>query len=147
MNVFSTVGQEFISYLGANGRGKKLSTSIAIAKCIADSLILPTSELENVDISYKSMCAIDANSKISPINEVVLLDIECISEYILKFWKVRYYTMFPRYPMSGYDKSKAILSLFGLDYAIDKNTIEIITNEFIEVAKIYNTLHLVLISE
>ena len=147
MSIYKADNGNFVEWLSRGLRPRSLYASIAIAKAIADSLIIPSSEMGDVDIAYNSLCSIDAKSKLSPINEAVVLEVDVILEYIKRFWKVRYYTMFPKFPINGFNKETGLLSLFGLDYAIDIESVKAITDNFIEVAKIYNTIHLVVDSK
>ena len=144
MKIYSAEGQQFLSFLSNGIRPRALHTSIAIAKAIADSLILPTSQVEDPDGLFRTMCSIDANSKLSPINELVPLDIETIISYIPKFWKVRYYTMFPRYPIECWDNDASLIKLFGLGYAIDLETVKVIRDNFVDLANTYNKVHLLI---
>lgn len=142
---------QYIDYLASNLRSKKTSSSIAIAKALADDLELPSSRLTPpvnrgpLDTSveatilndYRARHKVSVFNKICAINEFVPVSIDEIEALVLKFYKGRYYTLYPQ-TMMVFGK-RPVYDFFNISMGIDEDTIKIIEEEFQDIVSIYKS--------
>lgn len=136
---------ELVNYLSTANRSRKLSTSIAIGKAIADIALLPSGPLaidENNLTSprdfFRTTSELNARTYLSMLNELVVIDIDAIIIQAYSFYAARYNTL---YPVSAYYKSNpdlAILDLLGISKSIDQATVEEVKNNPVDILRIYN---------
>jgi hypothetical protein len=136
---------ELVNYLAAANRSRKLSTSIAIGKAIADLALLPSGPLQSDEFNpasprdfFRTTNEISARSNLSLINELVVIDIEAILNYTYSFYAARYNTLYPTSAIYKSIPELAILDLFSISKSIDTATMEEIKNNPVDIMRIYN---------
>ena len=137
---FSTVAQELIKVVSENGRNKEIVVSAGIAAAIANTVQLPSSEIENFNIWYRSMCQIDVMTHISKVNEVVLIDTDMVHESVKSFLGVRIAAAFPPKAIVC-SRQDASCRLFGITTNISPAVQEAVTGNGFAFSLVYNKVN------
>lgn len=138
--IFSTDAQELTKVVSENGRNKEVVISAAIAAAIANTVQLPSSEIENFNIWYRSMCQFDVMTLISRVNEVVLIDTEMTHECVKSFLGVRIAAAFPPKAIVC-SRQDALCRLFGITTNISPAVQEAITANGFAFSLVYNKVN------
>ena len=153
-DIYKLSGSEiqFIDYLTSNLRSKKTSTSIAIAKAIADRLDLPSCRLTpNINYGpldtsvattilndYRGRHKVAVLSHITALNEFVPVCVDEIEDLVLRFYKARYFMLYPQ-TMVLNPNGNHVCDFFNVTYGIDQEVLDIINDEFNDIANIYRS--------
>ena len=86
----SSKSQLLISELNSQNKGKQLPVTIALARLMAYALPLPTAEVEDIVGFLKTQHGVDVQMQLTQLNEVLFIDTPAVSDYITKFYTVRY---------------------------------------------------------
>lgn len=130
--------QDELSYLNANGRNKSYLTSIAVGRILANRLPIPTGTVENFEHFYRTTYQIEVTRNISKINEVLLLDVETVQTYVLKFFKLRYVMMNPACNVYCVNPDTALQDFLGISQQLDSVTVQEIRSNPKELMKVNN---------
>lgn len=131
--------QKFINTITLKGAKNKIIT-LAIAKCLADSIILPPTKVENIDNYYNVNDRIATEDLVFTINEMMPIDTALVLTYIKSFMKFRYNTLYPEaYYFSN--SNDGVYNLFGLAKVIDLETLEAIKENSAELIAITNSFN------
>lgn len=133
--------QDELSYLNANGRNKSYLTSIAVGRILANRLPLPSSMVENFEHFYRTTYQIEVTRNISKINEILLLDVETVQTYVLKFFKLRYVLMNPANNVYCVNPETALQDFLGISQQLDSVTVQEIKSSPKELMKINNFIN------
>ena len=93
---FSKDVQDHILYFTNEGRGKAVVSTVAIGRAIANRLSMPSGEVENIDNYFRAFLEIDTLRQVSRLNEMFLVEVQEVMEFVAKFYKLRYAVLFPR---------------------------------------------------
>lgn len=133
--------QDELSYLNANGRNKSYMTSIAVGRVLANRLPLPSGLMENFEHFYRTTYQIEVTRNISRINELLLLDVETVQTYVLKFFKLRYVMMNPANNVYCVNPETALQDFLGISQQLDSVTVQEIKSSPKELMKINNFIN------
>lgn len=155
MNLYANLDQanlNFVDYLTSNLRSKKTSSSIAIAKALADSLSLPPSSLSNgvnrgpLDTSvstsilndYRARHKINVMNSIYGLNEYVPLNVSEIEDLVFKFYKGRYFVLYPQTMILAVN-DRPVYDFFNISMALDPEIIKTIEADYGDITIIYKS--------
>lgn len=130
--------QEFLNFITSTNRCRLQLSSIVIGKALASTLNLPGSPVEDISSFYRMNMLINVQQKISELNELTIIDIDTVLDYVYKFYMTRYYAAYPPKTIFCPCADTAILSFLGASYALDQNSMELIKAVPLEVTKLYN---------
>ena len=131
---------KFITYLASGVRPSKLSTTLAIAKVLADTALLSSSDVENPENAYDVMCSGSVGKNLSDLNEVVVVDVENILNYTKKFWLVRLGNAYPPKRIFSPTAITCPLAAFNIYQNLSRSDLDAISDNFLEFSEIYNSL-------
>lgn len=137
---FSVIAQELIKAVSENGRNKDVLMSAAIGAAIASRMQLPSSEIENFNIWYRSMCQIDVMSEISKVNEAVLIDTDMVHECVKSFLSTRLAAAFPPKAIVC-SRNNALCRLVGISNNISQAIQEAIDSNGFTFSLVYNKVN------
>ncbi len=132
--------QRFVSYLAYGDRTRSLLTSLAIAKTLSNTASLPSTPVEEIESFYKANVLIPLRTKLSALNELVVVDCETILDYAQRFYKVRYHCAFPSRKVYCINSDTAVEDFMGLTLVMDSKAIEALRSNPIELTKLHNSL-------
>jgi predicted RNA binding protein with dsRBD fold (UPF0201 family) len=138
VTMLSADSQEFITYLSNGIRPRSPHTSIAVAKAVSSRLPMPASKMENLSEYYNMSCLMEVRRLLSQLNEMVPLDTDTVLDYVRKFFMVRYYAIQPKENILCLKKESALQDFFGLSIAMDQHSIDVISENPVEITKIHN---------
>lgn len=115
----SSKSQLFISELNGQNKGKQLPVTITLARLIAYELPLPTAEVEDVNSFLRTQHGVDVQMRINALNEILFLDTAAVTEYINKFYTVRYAHLCSRSRLL-LKPATAVLDLFKITHSFDE---------------------------
>lgn len=138
--------QEHVSYLSNNGAGKSLLASIAIGKAIANTLFLPSSEVDSLEQQYRATWLIEVNRQVSALNELFLLNVEDVQLFVYKFYAMRYAVMVPRKMVFCTNPATVLEDFIGVSQNIDQATIAVMRASPIELMKVANAVTAILVN-
>lgn len=130
--------QKFVVNITAKAR--KESTSIAIAKAIANMLVIPTARVDNVQAFYKANVQMTAYTHLSYLNELLILDTDLIAELIIKFYGARYEVAYPSTNLVLIRDTMAIYDFFGFGRYLSEAILETIKSEAKEIMYVHNNV-------
>lgn len=137
----------FITFLASGLRPRKLSTSLAIAKAVADTLLIPSSDISDYDDFYNVSCANVVGSTLSIFNELVSLDIDTILSYTRKFWKVRVMSVYPPKRIFTSVAKDTPFIVFNIAAEFSKDDNRAMYVDYLDFFEIYNNVRELLGSE
>lgn len=132
--------QRFVSYLAYGDRTRSLLSSLAIAKTLSNTANLPSSPVEDIEAFYKANIVLPLQTKLSALNELVLVNCDVILDYARRFYMVRYKNAFPGSKIYCMSSDTALEDFMGMTIALDKNAIEVIRDNPVEMTKLHNSL-------
>lgn len=145
----TTDTRQYLNFMNSNGRNSKLYVVMAIAKALADLTPLPATPLVgsdecngDIDIllrSFYNKLAFTANdSKLSALNEIIVIDIDLIRGYIFKFLKIRYNAL---YPNTMFTQTVNVMDFFGINGIISDKDVQYINDNLMDISKFYNFMY------
>lgn len=151
LNKLDQTNLSFIDYLASNLRSAKMSSSIALAKAIADELDLPATRLTpNVNrgpldtsiatsilSDYRNRHKVSVYNKLCILNEYVPIKIEDTEDLVFRFYKGRYFVLYPQ-GMILCD-GRPICDFFNISMGVDNETLSIIEREYGDIVGIYRS--------
>lgn len=141
---FSKDVQAHILYFNSEGRGKVSVTSVAIGRAIANRLSMPSGEVENIDIYFRSFLEIDVLRQVSHLNELFLIEVPEVLEFVSKFYKLRYSVLFPRKNVYCTNSVTALQDFIGVSQHLDQSTVELIQKNPTELMRVNNALQAIM---
>jgi hypothetical protein len=130
--------QKFISEVNLNGKGKSLQVTIALSRTISDGLALPTSKVDSIVGFYNMSQSTIVNHTVSLINEVCPIDVNAVLDYVLKFYRLRYASVFPSGPIITTKVETALVDFFKISSQIDPAAIKVIQENPMELMNLCN---------
>lgn len=118
--------QDFIASLSTGNKSRSVVTSIALGKVIADRMLLPSGEVENIAEYYRTSSTADFNTLLSCVNELVIVDITAVTDYTAKFYMNRYYNAYPAPVTIALKCETAVTDFFSIGRSFDKTTLDVI---------------------
>lgn len=128
---------DYVNYLTNARRGTNLSTTIGVAKAVADMLLLPQNPVEGIEDYYRALNSIHARTMIGKLNDLVLIEFERVSEITERYYRFKYDLMFSVTPMSIFTDTP-VADVLGLNHYFDKELLDTIKATAPEIAKVYN---------
>lgn len=141
LSSLSEASQEFIKSLNSN---KLLCTQIGLAKAIANSLVIPTSEVEDKKSFYQQNCFTGARSVVSEINELVVVDASYVAGLVAMFWEIRYSTVYPTKRIFVGTNGLSEADFFGYGIIVPPDILAHIRKDTMDVIKMTNGFTIVL---
>lgn len=117
--------KQFADQLVANPSKVKLSISYALSIVLAQTAVLPTSEVEDAQSFYASNVAVSVLQRAAAFNEEIVVDIDLVEQVTRAYWYTRYYSAYPTHPIPILgDDGPALLKLVGASHYLDPKTLE-----------------------
>ena len=130
--------KKFVSSIMNLNDGKSERVSVALAKVIADKLLLPNEKVDDIDY-YFSLTHLDQTTTIlNHINELFSIDYSWISKLVTNFYKQRYHTVFPPETYFISNKENAFIDFMNINKTIDDNIKIIISANFSDLNILLN---------
>lgn len=101
--------QEFLNFITSSNKCRTQLASIVIGKALASILSLPPTPVEDISNFYRVNLLINVQSRVSDLNELSVLDIDSVLDYVNKFYITRYYAAYPPKTIFCPSKDTAIL--------------------------------------
>lgn len=130
---------EFVLQCNNTGCGRSMDFSIALGKVIADNISLPSSKVLDPKSEYMHNFKMGVYSTISPINELIIVDIDRVVSYVDAFYLARYNLVYGNKSIIISDEDQ-LTDFFGLNKYIDKVTLEEIKASGKKIMYYYNEL-------
>lgn len=86
----SARSQQLVTDISGNNKSRSLPVSIVLARLVAIGLPLPSAKVECINAFFNTQLSIEVQSKLSTLNELLLLDIDSIIDLVKKFYGFRY---------------------------------------------------------
>lgn len=118
----SQASQTLIADISGSNKSRALPVSITLARLLANRLPLPTSEVECIDTFYNAQHAVAALTRLSSLNELLLLDTATIVDLIKRFYRLRYQQVCPQDHVLMRPQT-AVLDFFRVTKSVDETTI------------------------
>ena len=134
----SQESQAFLNHLSMSGKAQSLHSSIAIAKALSNSLPVPSSEVDNIEMHYRSTHLLSVQKQLSDLNELIVVDTATILLYTQRFYQLRYQQVVPNKTICCLKSETAVQDFFGLTSFIDEATLAAIAVKPMEITKIHN---------
>lgn len=128
----------FVTYLASSGRGRDLTTTIALAMVACEMTKFPAGEVESPDAYFTDNAAITAAEAINVINELVPVDYRLALKLAKDMFLIRYESAYRPYKALGYDRSKGIRSIFGLSAHLSNDVLDCIQCNANEITEKYS---------
>lgn len=125
----TAASQSFLAELSATNASRSTVSSIALAKALTFCVNLPSTPVEDIDAFYRSHVEFDLQSKISSMNEIMLLDVKAVQDYCIKFFMLRYQTVHPKCHVFAFAKETAVEDFFGISRCFDATSIKVVKEE------------------
>jgi hypothetical protein len=143
LSSLSTVTQtnnQFVIYLARGVRAKSLTASLAIGMALNKKAMLPVSSLSMSSIGeyFDNTYFIDLRSKLSKLNDIVLIDDAEIMKYAKKFYVNRYHYCYADGPLVTNYTGVPILEVMDISEHLSEVEIKIINENYPEFIKIHN---------
>jgi hypothetical protein len=143
LSSLSTVAQinnQFVIYLARGTRAKSLTASLAIGMALNKRAKLPVSSLDMSTIGeyFDNTYYIDLRSKLSKLNDIVLIDDAEIMKYARKFYVNRYHYCYDDGPLVTNFTGVPILEVMDISEHLSEAEIKIINENYPEFIKIHN---------
>lgn len=132
----SSDSQKFISELTSGNKTRTLPVSIAIARVIANEVILPSTEVDNITTFFNVQAGIDCSKYVSDINEILPIDSQCIMDLIVKFYNYRYNSAYPCSHILAVKKETAIVDFFRISKVFDETTLDVIKENCVQLTEL-----------
>lgn len=136
---------DLVNYLASANRSRKLSTSIAIGKAIADIALLPSAPLVIDEFTpasprdfFRTTNELNARKNLALLNELVVIDIDAIINYAYSFYAARYNVLYPTNAIYKMIPELAPLDLLGISKSVDVATLGEIKDNPVDIMRIYN---------
>lgn len=122
--------QQFVSSIVAQNKGRSTEMSIAIAKVLAYQLTLPTDIdlTEDLNNYYTSTHSLIVNGLINSLNELLVIDIPSVKDYVLKFYKFRFESVFPPAISFIVSQNREVEDFFRISRIFSDIDIQVIKN-------------------
>jgi hypothetical protein len=137
-----TETQEFMTWLGLGERPRSLLATLAIAKALADMATLPSGPVESPEQFYATTSLHPNQLNLNLLNELVVVDIDAIMEYIERFYKTRYNILFPSERIFCSRPETALQDFMGISTALDQNAVDAITSNSLDATRLYNGIRI-----
>ena len=134
----SVGSQDFINFLSNGERPSLPVTSLAIAKVLANFAAMPSGEVEDPMLFFKTSSLIDIQSKLSILNELVMIDFNTVLEYTYKFFAIRYFALYPKKQLFCLRPESATEDLLGASHVLEGKVFEIVKENPLLLTKIHN---------
>lgn len=141
---FSKDAQDHILYFTNEGRGKAVVSTVAIGRAIANRLSMPSGEVENIDNYFRTFLQIDTLRQVSRLNEMFLVEVQEVMEFVAKFYKLRYAVLFPRKNVYCTNSVTALQDFIGISQYLDQATVELIQKNPTELMRVNNALQAIM---
>lgn len=105
----------FINSMMVSGRGKELSTSIALAMYVSGTVSLPGGEIESPETYFDENGATLGTEFLGTLNELVPIDYRCALDIAKRLYLTRYEIAQCPYTAFGVDRRNGVYSVFGLN--------------------------------
>jgi hypothetical protein len=122
----TAASQAFLAEMAATNGSRSAASSIALAKALTFCVNLPSSPIEDIDAFYRSQIEFDLQTKISTINEIMLLDVKTVQDYCMKFYMLRYQTAHPGCRVFCFNTETAVEDFFGITRCFDSATLTLV---------------------
>ena len=122
--VFTPITRTWINYMSMANRGRDDACCLGIAKVLADYFPLPAGAVEDINAYFSANVQIPMTSKLSELNELLLIDNDTIVDLAKRLYVTRYNIAYPSRSILFLTKptpesvGTVGLKFFGLDKAI-----------------------------
>jgi hypothetical protein len=121
-------------------RSRSLVASMAIGLALSKLADLPVMKLDetNIEEYFRNTHYIPLRTKLSKLNDIVLLDHQACLEYAAKFYMQRYMAANYTGPVLTLFDSDPIYDIFGIGKYFSVSDMDVIKNNYVEFLKIHN---------
>lgn len=138
LSKLSSKSQEFVSGLTNSNKSRSPEASLALAKVLAYQLHMPSSEVEDIVMYSKLNYHVELMTKIDGINQLTLLNVEEVLEYVGRYYKFRYYALFGAGQTLALNSQYAVADYFDITKAFSKETIDMIVANPLDMTTMTN---------
>jgi hypothetical protein len=121
-------------------RSRSVVASMAIGLALSKLADLPVMKLDetNIEEYFRNTHYIPLRTKLSKLNDIVLLDHQACLEYAAKFYMQRYIAANNTGPIITLFDRDPIYDIFGIGKYFSISEMEVIKNSYVEFLKIHN---------
>ncbi len=124
----SAVALAFVGEMNSSNQSRSNETSLAVAKVLTNCVVLPSSEVTDIELFYRTHVQMDLENKLNAINELIVLDTKTVLDYSLQLYKLRYQAANPSCYVCAFNKETAIEDFFGISKVMSINTLATVKN-------------------
>jgi len=135
ISTFTSRSITFISDSTISARGKKLTSSIALAKILAYDSNLPVEPVKDIVSYYQSTVKMDVVKSIFNINEYIATDIDKVESLHSMFYIARYYQLHQCKLPVLITKETAVEDFFGISLSVPSDIIQTIKDNPLTISK------------
>lgn len=132
LHKFSTPTRTFALGLSSDTR----SSAIALGKLLADALVIPSSEVDDIEKFYADNCKDKLSDNIFYIIESAVIDLNQVEYYKRLFWMLRYKTLYSKNILVN--TGSGFLDFIGISSSISKDELDYIETNSNKLTLLYN---------
>ena len=136
----SPTARTFVAEMANTNASTNPIVTLAIAKAISRLALLPSGEVENPTMFYKTSSYLNISEIVSTLNELFLIDSSTVLNYVERFFMVRYLAAHPKRFLSTLSADNIVADFLGASYALDKATCEQLGKDPLLLCRIHNEI-------
>jgi len=126
--------------INSSGESRKLITSIAISKAMADILPLPTEAMDDTHGYFNSNFYVGLSEKLDPIYNLVVFNYDEVRKLVERFWLLRYNMVHN----TGLVTGQGLISFLNINQSLDQEVLKVIEESDFRLSYYYNHFIIVL---
>jgi len=131
---------KFVSEINTSNRSRSLAMSITVAKLLANSISLPTTEVDNLQLYYNTQSRLELEEKLYKLNELIVLDVKTISDLVMKFYQFRYNSLYPCCNVLAVKQETALVDFFRISKVFEQSIIDCINQDYMYITEMTTKL-------
>ena len=131
----------FVTQLAMVGKTRDLVTAVALAIAVNRFADLPGGSIDSPEEYFQQQAGLNAADAINIINEMVPVDYKTALETAKDLYLIRYELAQRPFSAFGYDLSKGIAAIFGLNNHLPPNILDCIRHHGAELTNRANRFH------
>lgn len=125
----SPISQGFLNSLISSGRSRSKEVSLALARVLNSSVSVPGNVIEDPVGFYRTQHKVNVDAMIGRLNELIVIDIDAISDYCQKYFMYRYTTVNLDRNVLAFTKDTAVEDFFNISRYFDSSTMVVLRSD------------------
>lgn len=115
----SAQSQDFVSMMTQGAKSRTLQSSLALAKVLSTNLCVPSAPVDDIAQYFRTQCQIDVEATVNCVNEIMVVDVKTVMDFVGKFYRLRYCMAHPSCHVFAFSKETAVEDFFGITREFD----------------------------